>query len=271
MITVGAEGFRIVRKQNALFHGTVDYDKAKKQHLAFRKSLGTINVPATGLPDEVFVTNAALVLPGLPTPTFLTANFKYAQRKEEAKNISSFLRKLGKVIKWPYDSVLEGQGEAKWFKPNGRYIVVIGYGFRSSKRSVQDLEEILTKIYNSNGVEPPIVVGVKLINPIFYHMDLATNAIREDTCIIQAGSMSSADVRKLEDLGIECFVRSFEDPFALNGASRGRVFHTHVLTPKAKSLLTPILNKVGSILEEHDVSEFEKAGGGLRCMVLVIY
>ena len=271
MITVGAEGFRIVRKQNALFHGKVDYEKSLLQQANVRKLFGAINLPAMGLPDEVFVANAALTLPMLPTPTFLTANFKYAQRKEEADHIASFLRKIGKVVKWPYDSVLEGQGETKWFRVNGRLIVVVGYGFRSTKTSVADLDEILNKIYTSQGVDPPLVVGVRLINPKFYHMDIATHAIRLNKCLIQAGSMRYADVQKLEGIGIECIVRAFDDPFAINAVLRNGKFYTHVLTPKAKSLLTPILNSLGDQLVEVDVSEFEKAGGGLRCMTLSIY
>ena len=104
-----------------------------------------------------------------------------------------------------------------------------------------------------------------------YHMDIATHAIRVNICLIQAGSMSDADVRKLEGLGIECIVRAFDDPFAINAVLKDGKFHTHVLTPKAKSLLIPILNGLGDELVEVDVSEFEKAGGGLRCLTLSIY
>jgi N-dimethylarginine dimethylaminohydrolase len=56
---------------------------------------------------------------------------------------------MGKVIQWPYTSVLEGQGETKWF--HGGKVVVVGYGFRSSKQTVSNLEKILNKIYRSTG------------------------------------------------------------------------------------------------------------------------
>lgn len=254
MIMVGAEGS---------WNST-----ATEQHKALRKVLNAIVVPSKGLPEEVFAADSAFVLPDLPSPTFLTSCFKHARRKEEAQNMASFLRKLGKVIKWPYDSILEGQGEAKWFRAKGKLIVVVGYGFRSSKRTVDDLKELFTKIYKS---DPPIVVGVKLLDPAFYHMNLATNAIRNDICLVQAGSISDVDVCKMERLGIQCFVRPFGDPLALNGVSTGHIFHTHVLTPEAKHILVPILSEIGRSLDEHDISEFVKEGGGVRSMVLSIY
>lgn len=39
MLTIGAEGFRIVKKQNVLFHGIVDYEKAQRQHAEVVKLL----------------------------------------------------------------------------------------------------------------------------------------------------------------------------------------------------------------------------------------
>ena len=198
---IGAEGFRIVKKQNVLFHGIVDYEKAQRQHADAVKALGAMKIPSSDLPDEVFVANTALPLPMLP-PTFIMANFKYAQRKEESDKLSLYLRKIGKVIQWPYKSVLEGQGETKWFY--GGKIVVVGYGFRSSKQSVSDLEEILTKIYKSHGLTPPIVLGVKLLDARYYHMDIAAHAISSNECLLHRGAISDQDIQKMENHGIRC-------------------------------------------------------------------
>jgi len=258
---VGAESFRIVKKQNVLFHGIVDHEKAQRQHAGVVKALGAMNIPSSGLPDEVFVANTALPLPMLP-PTFIMANFKYAQRNEESDNLAPYLRKIGKVIQWPYKSVLEGQGETKCFY--GGKIIVVGYGFRSSKQSVLDLEEILNKIYKRHGLAPPIVLGVKLLDARYYHMDIASHAISSNECLLHKGAISDQDIQKMEDHGIQCIVRSFDDPFALNCVMVKDKHYTHVLTAKSRA----VMKSVGLKVVELDVSEFEKSGGALRCMVL---
>ena len=263
MLTIGAEGFRIVKKQNVLFHGIVDYEKAQRQHAEVVKALGAIRIPSFGLPDEVFVANTALSLPMLP-PTFIMANFKYAQRKKESDNLVPYLSKMGKVIQWPYTSVLEGQGETKWFY--GGKIVVVGYGFRSSLQSVLDLEEILNKIYKKHGLTPPVVIGVNLLDARYYHMDIATHAISSNECLIHRGAISDRDIQKMEDHGIRCIVRDFGDPFALNSVMVNGKHYTHVLTAKAKA----VMKRLGLKVVELDVSEFEKSGGALRCMVLCL-
>lgn len=198
----------------------------------------------------------------LPTPTFIMANFKYAQRKEESVNLAPYLRKIGKVIPWPYKSVLEGQGETKWFY--GGKIVVVGYGFRSSKQSVSDLEEILNKIYKRHGLEPPVVLGVKLLDPRYYYMDVAAHAISWNECLLHAGAIGDQDVQMMEDHGIRCIVRSFGDPFALNCVMVNGKHYTHVLTAKARA----VMKSLGLKVVELDVSEFEKSGGAVRCIVL---
>lgn len=101
------------------------------------------------------------------------------------------------MIPWPYKSVLEGQGETKWFY--GGKIVVVGYGFRSSKQSVSDLEEILNKIYKRHGLEPPVVLGVKLLDPRYYHMDVAAHAISWNECLLHAGAIGDQDVQMMEN------------------------------------------------------------------------
>jgi N-dimethylarginine dimethylaminohydrolase len=265
MITVNPQGFRIVKKQNELTKGVVDYEKARKQHAALVKALGAVNVAPKWLPDEVFVANAALPLPMLPVPVFLLSNFKYAQRKPEAYNLAPFLEQLGEVVEWPFNTVLEGQGEVKWFI--GGKVAVVGYGFRSTKQSVADLETVLTKIYASANLPAPMVLGVKLLDARFYHLDIAASAISNDECLIQEGAIDSADIQKMEALGIRCTVRSFGDAFALNSVSRYGNYYTHILTPKARG----ILKSLGLNVVELDVSEFEKSGGGVRCMVLALY
>ena len=263
MLMVGAEGYRIVKKQNVLFHGIVDYEKAQRQQAEVVKTLGAMLIPSAGLPDEVFVANTVLPLPMLP-PTFIMANFKYAQRKKETDNLVPYLSKIGKVIQWPYKSVLEGQGETKWFY--GGRVVVVGYGFRSSKQSVLDLEEILNKIYKSHGLTPPIVIGVKLLDARYYHMDIATHAISSNECLIHRGAVSDRDIQKMEAHGIRCIVREFGDPFALNCVIVNGKHYTHVLTAKARS----VMKSLGLKMVELDVSEFEKSGGALRCMILCL-
>ena len=266
MISVGAEGFRLIKAQNVLSHGEINIEKARHQYGLMCEALEPIQIPGAGLPDEVFVANTALSLPRLAKPTFLMANMKYAQRKVEPLNLARHLRKMGAtVIKWPHLSVWEGQGETTWFH-EGRTLVV-GYGFRCTKKSVADLRETLESVYRTRGVEPPLVIGVKLLDPKFYHTDLAMLSLG-NRCIIQAGAISDADILILTALGIECVVRAFHDPYALNSVIKDHTIYTHVLNAKSRKVLENVCGPLKIV--ELDVSEFEKSGGGVRCMILTI-
>lgn len=88
MLMIGAEGFRIVKKQNVLFHGIVDYEKAQRQHAEVVKALGAIRIPSFGLPDEVFVANTVLPLPMLP-PNFYYGKFQVCTKEKRVGQLAS--------------------------------------------------------------------------------------------------------------------------------------------------------------------------------------
>lgn len=220
------------------------------------------------VPDMVFIASGGLSLPRLPEPVVILPNMKYKSRKAELPYVKQILEDLKiKVYEFPDEAVFEGEAETAWF--DGGYLLVHGYGHRSTKQSVKLLRELIRKIYRKYGVEPPKFLSMKLLSPNFYHLDMAMLPYSQMGCIVQSGSIDNASLERLrKEIG---YVTEIEttDPFALNAIVCENKIISHVQTdPHAKAMIE---NISGKELVEIDVSEFEKAGGATKCLCMEIY
>jgi N-dimethylarginine dimethylaminohydrolase len=262
MFTIRPTHFSVVpSKQNPYLNADVDWELAQRQHAALMKALGD---PPTfeseiNARDSVFVANSGLSLPRLP-PTFVLSKMKYAQRRLETPLVASILKKI-KLVEFPGPDPFEGEGECCWF--HGGRLLVVGYGQRSTRRSVQVLDDLLRRVYSAEGVTPPIVLGVKLISPFFYHLDLAMLPVSDTEALFNPAAFHDLDA--LRD-HIQLIPFKTDDPFVLNSVFFGKKLITHKLDAKTRRQL----QKYGKVVEV-DVSEFEKAGGSVRCMVCHLF
>jgi len=220
------------------------------------------------IPDMVFVASLGLSLPRLPEPLVILPNMLYENRKRELKYAKEIFNDLEiKTVPFPNVAVFEGQAETKWF--DGGRLLIVGYGFRATKASVSILEKLLTDIYNSYGVEPPKVVGVRLRSFDFYHLDMALLPYSSTGCFIQKGAFSDMAIERLRKEIGEVTLINTDDKFCLNSiVDSGRVL-THTL--KDGQLKRLFETKFGMSVIECDVSEFEKSGGAIACMVFDVF
>jgi len=272
-----------------------DRTKGRKQHNAlvhalpnaFRSPLIPHNVP-----DLIFAANWGLPLPRLPKPTVILASMKYNQRQREEPIVRSILESRDIICLPPLSTVFEGQAELKWF--HGGLKAIQGYGFRSTKAAVPAIRNRLHSIYYSYGLPEPEILALKQIDPALYHLDLCILEIDARRCLVMKQAFSARDLDRIRAfLGpSNVLVLDTPDPLSepeaqiattSSGARLPKrdpflcnsiVLKDHILVNKS---LTPdpatyrqIEAFAGKKIHVLDTSEFNKSGGGIRCMVLAI-
>ena len=264
MLAVCPESFKItptmIQQNTYIQGGVVNHAEAMQQHETMCKVLRP-DIALIRHPDAVFAANAALSLQRLPESVVILSNMKYASRKRESPAFKRIFETMGiKVIPFEGD-VFEGQGEATWF--HGGHLLLVGYGFRSTAATVSLLRRLLTRVYNSYNVAPPRVIGVELACPYYYHLDVAMLPIDDNRCIVHAGSFSKTSLRTLRSL-LKVTIINVPDPLCLNAFRIEDSIYVHKLAPDIKRMLQAITH---CKIVEINVSEFEKAGGSVRCMI----
>ncbi|MEV6960643.1 dimethylargininase [Streptomyces sp. NPDC051207] len=206
--------------------------------------------PVPGLPDMVFAANAAVVVGG----RVFGSLFHAPERRPESVPYEAWFKAAGFEVYHP-ESVCEGEGD---LVPAGRWILA-GTGFRTTREAHREVQEYF-------GVP---VIGLTLVDPYFYHLDTALFVLEEggdggDGNIAyypEAFSPGSREV--LARLYPDAVIATREDAmaFGLNSVSDGR----HVFVSPGATALIAELAERGYVPVPVDLSEFRKAGGGIKC------
>lgn len=200
--------------------------------------------PVPGLPDMVFAANSALVLEG----RVFGSLFHAPERRPESEAYDAWFKASGYDVRRPR-SVCEGEGD---LVPTGRFVLA-GTGFRTTVQAHREVQEFF-------GVP---VIGLQLVDPRFYHLDTALFVLDEDNIAYYPPAFSRGSREVLARLYPDAVIASEDDAlaFGLNSVSDGR----HVfIAPKAKELADQ-LDRQGYLPVPVDLSEFRKAGGGIKC------
>ncbi len=243
---------------------------ARLQHQRLCKAVGAdpLPAPAHGLPDLVYAANVGMFLPRLPEPVVLLSTMVNASRAKETPYVQSALEDRGiKTFRFDAKVPWEGQGESVWFHKG--HLLAVGYGYRSTEQTAPKLQTVLNRIYGLYGVAPPTVVGVKLMTPQVYHLDIAMVRVREDTALVRVGALHPSSRAALTRRGVHLVELPVEHPFALNIQVLNRTTAvTHLQHNESdRRLLKQYFRK----LIEVDVSELEKGGGSVRCCLLNLF
>ncbi|MFI7104087.1 dimethylargininase [Streptomyces sp. NPDC050161] len=206
--------------------------------------------PVAGLPDMVFAANAALVLGG----RVFGSSFHAPERRPESAEYESWFKAAGHDVHHP-ESLCEGEGD---LVPAGG-LILAGTGFRTSRAAHAEVQEFF-------GVP---TIGLQLVDPYFYHLDTALFAL-DDTggaagaaIAYYPGAFSAGSREVLERLFPRAVLATRDDAmaFGLNSVSDGR----HVfIAPQATHLIDQLIHE-GYVPVPVDLSEFHKAGGGIKC------
>ncbi|MFC8218429.1 dimethylargininase [Streptomyces sp. NPDC057362] len=209
--------------------------------------------PVPGLPDMVFAANCAVVVGG----RVFGSLFHAPERRPESVPFEAWFKAEGFEVHHP-ESVCEGEGD---LVPAGRWILA-GTGFRTTRDAHREVQEFF-------GVP---VISLTLVDPYFYHLDTALFVLDDGTgesggdggnIAYYPGAFSPGSREVLERLYPDAVLATREDAmaFGLNSVSDGRnVF----IAPEAGELADRLAGR-GYVPVPVDLSEFHKAGGGIKC------
>lgn len=288
LFTVSPEQFTVKYHINPFMksvlqkHKGVNINNAINQHnglIQLLRRFATVNVipvtvldPAAILPDIIYAADAAVFLPGLKEPAAIMAYHSRAHRRPEARAWSSYFDTLPiRQIHLPRSPGLyfEGSGEAI-FTPDFKRIFC-GYGIRTSKRGALALNVALDEEYRRQDAvaAKPIFHMIKLINPKFFHLDLCLRPLPNGYALIRRNAISKHGQELIETIfGRDKLIDVGDDePFACNGI----LVDEYYLTSSTISANTSAaIEATGTKVLTTTLTEFEKGGGSLKCLILPI-
>ncbi len=206
--------------------------------------------PVKGLPDLVFTANAGLLAGG----TFIRTNFRHPERRGEEAIFERYFRQQGyRVVTMPRQFNFEGEGDALWVGET----LFLGFRFRSDAGAHEHLAKTLDRR----------VLPLELVDKRFYHLDTCFCPLDATSALWYPGAF--------DRYGWKVIKTHVQDPVPVSTADalrfccnaividRAVILHGGVSKPLRKELA-----RRGFELYERDLSEFLKAGGAAKCLVL---
>jgi N-dimethylarginine dimethylaminohydrolase len=234
----------------------VDVELALKQWETLRETLvrlgHTVHVldPLPGLPDMVYAANGAFTAGGVA----YGARFKHPQRTGEAVAHRRYYERDGWRFVVPTETN-EGEGDFAYLPAAHGGLILAGYGFRTEVGAHAQAQEVLGRP----------AVSLRLVDPHFYHLDLALAAIDDTNIAYYPGAFSGSSQRVLRQLFPDALIVDEADAraFGLNLVGDGR----HVVLNAEASALAAKLAGVGYAPVLVELSELRKGGGSAKCCV----
>jgi N-dimethylarginine dimethylaminohydrolase len=207
--------------------------------------------PVKGLPDMVFTANAGLAY----NDKFISANFRNKERRGESEYYDAWFKKRGyRVQTLPAGEYFEGEGDLLFA---GDADAFAGYLIRSDVYSHATVAELLNLR----------VVSLELVDPRFYHLDTCFCPLNSGTVIYYPAAFDAYARQAIEANFTDRIELTEEE--AIQFVANGIVIDKHfVQAAGGKKNLRPALESRGYQVHEFDMSEFIKAGGAAKCLVL---
>jgi arginine dihydrolase len=204
--------------------------------------------PQPGLPDMVFAANGATVIDG----KVLGAKFAYPERADEGPAYLSWFRANGYSPVVEATHVNEGEGDIVF----AHRAIIAGHGFRTDRAVQAQVSELF-------GLP---VIGVRLVDPRFYHVDTALLVLSADAAAYYPPAFDGPSRAALAALFPELIEADREDAgeLGLNGLCDGR----NVVLPVQAAGLAEQIKAAGFTVVPVDTSEFKKSGAGPKCCTL---
>jgi N-dimethylarginine dimethylaminohydrolase len=209
--------------------------------------------PVAGLPDLVFTANAGLV----DGDRFVITRFRHSERRGEARYDALWFARRGfqvQEIGAELGVCFEGAGDAL---PFGRGLLG-GYRFRS---------DFVAHAALARQLEVP-VLSVELVDARFYHLDLTFCPLDRRRAIVVPHAWDRYGRAVVERLVPEPLVLDLDE--ALTFCANSVVVGDVVVMPACPPRVGRVLEEWGFQVCMSPVSEFLKAGGGVRCLTLAL-
>ncbi|HUD06598.1 MAG TPA: arginine deiminase-related protein [Candidatus Saccharimonadales bacterium] len=204
--------------------------------------------PQQNLPDMVFTANGGLVIDGkvaLPT-------FRAPDRQAETEHFNNwfYANGLQDFLEPKYD--FEGEGDALVWND----LIFAGYPWRSDLASHSEIASFFDRE----------VISLQLADARFYHLDTCLSIIDGDTVALWPEAFSVEALAKIHQTVPNVIEASEHDALAygLNMPSDG----TQVVVSEGAPDLANRLIELGKTVVTTSISEFQKSGGGIKCLTL---
>ncbi|MCG5453967.1 arginine deiminase-related protein [Micromonospora sp. PSH03] len=203
-----------------------------------------------GLPDMVYAANGGFVVDG----SVYGARFKHEQRAAEAVAHHAFYEAQGWRFIAPSETN-EGEGDFAYVPEAHGGLILAGHGFRTEIPAHAEAQEALGRP----------VVSLRLIDPRFYHLDVALAAIDDANVVYFPGAFSAASQRVLTQLFPDAVIADDEDAmaFGLNLVSDG----ANVVLNSEATRLAGKLKAAGYTPVPVELAELKKGGGSVKCCI----
>lgn len=226
--------------------------RALRAILEDRMSIDVLEISSQpGLPDMVFTANGGLVW----NDKFIVSNFRHEVRRGEAAHFERWFRQWGfQIVELPPEIYFEGEGDVLkcgdiWFA---------GYHIRSDIQAHQKLAELI-------GQE---VLSLELTNDWYYHLDTCFCPLGNGSALYYPPAFDRYARTVLENQFSQLITVADNEAarFACNAVVVGNSVVLNDGCPRTRRQLEAL----GFTVWETPLSEFLKAGGGAKCLVLKI-
>ena len=203
--------------------------------------------PVEHLPDMVFTANGGLVIDG----RVALPRFRQPERQGETERFGAWFRGLNLGCFLPKHD-FEGEGDALVW----RDLIFAGFPWRSDRPAHLEIGEFFRRR----------VVPLQLTDARFYHLDTALTIVDHDTVALYPKAFTEESVASVKQIVPRVIEATERDAMAygLNAISDGR---SVVLSSGAVDLHAAYRAR-GMDVYPTPISEFQKSGGGVKCLTL---
>ncbi len=208
--------------------------------------------PRPGVPDLVFTANAGLI----HRHTLIRSNFRFAERRKEEPLVEAYFKRAGyRIVTVSRRYGFEGEGDALWMGET----LLFGFRFRSDAPAHAEL----TRLLHAR------VLPVELVDRRFYHLDTCFCPLDAQSALWFPQAFDRYGRKVIESLVAQPISVTEADAkrFVCNAIVIGKSI---VMQEGASKALRQQLTRRGFRLFSLDLSEFLKAGGSAKCLVLYL-
>jgi N-dimethylarginine dimethylaminohydrolase len=245
-----------VIKDRAINHEVAFSQFLAVYHFVTKNSLVYLLPSEGNFQDQVYVANLGMHLPHLENDTIVVANFKSPPRIGEENVGTKFFESMGyEVFRPPFN--WEGEADMKFLRDN---IYIGGYGIRTDRRAY----DWMTKQFGMQ------IIGVEMTDPRLYHFDCMCFPLSKDKVMLATSAMSAEDIKAVEKFaeiidvphehkyeGLTNVVRIGNNLLAATPTNQSSIKFFQKLC--ANQGLQDVI---------FDLSEFDKSGADLSCMIM---
>jgi arginine dihydrolase len=207
--------------------------------------------PRQGLPDMVFTANAGIVWKN----RFIVSNFRYEVRRDEAPHFENwFADRNYEIFHLPEQNHFEGEGDLLMCGD----LFFAGYPTRSSMIAHRRAAEIIECE----------IISLRLTSDWFYHLDTCFCPLNSHEAIYYPAAFDAPALRILENhIGT---LHPVSEEEARRFACNAIVVKKNVIMNDGCPRIRSVLESLGFSVFEIPLTEFIKAGGSAKCLVLKV-